>query len=169
MRFSRISAALGVIAITSLCFAPVSAQRGQGQANRPPKPPQGNSGANRGGGKPASAPTKPPRSHSVTRIESHPQLAQRLTDLLPVTNPPMTLAMAADGFKNQGQFIAALHVSHNLADRGVTFLGLKDLMTGPDKLSLGQSIKKLSPQADADAAVSAAQHQADDDEKVIAN
>jgi len=39
----------------------------------------------------------------------------------------MTLNEASKGFKNQGQFIAALHVSQNL---GIPFADLKTAMTG---------------------------------------
>ena len=39
----------------------------------------------------------------------------------------MTLDQASLGFKNQGQFIAALHVSQNL---GIPFADLKTAMTG---------------------------------------
>ena len=62
----------------------------------------------------ADHPSKPPhdgsKPHSSTiaaRIESHPHLASRLRLMLP---QGMTLETAASGFKNQGQFIAALHV-----------------------------------------------------------
>jgi len=39
----------------------------------------------------------------------------------------MSLNQASKGFKNQGQFIAALHVSQNL---GIPFADLKTAMTG---------------------------------------
>src|SRR5712691_6002550 len=45
------------------------------------------------------------------QIAANPALVTRLQPLLP---SGMTLASAAAGFKNQGQFIAALHVSQNL-------------------------------------------------------
>lgn len=53
----------------------------------------------------------------------------------------MALAEAAMGFKNQGQFIAALHVSHNL---NISSDQLKmDMMTNHD--SLGAAIRNLRP------------------------
>jgi len=45
-------------------------------------------------------------------IRSFPESSQRLLG----NNPPGTnLQSAATGFKNLGQFVAAVHVSHNLA------------------------------------------------------
>jgi hypothetical protein len=73
-----------------------------------------------------------------SRLASNPNLSSRLQALLP---PNTTLADAAMGFKNQGQFIAALHVSHNL---GIDFNALKmDMLTSHD--SLGTAIKALRP------------------------
>jgi hypothetical protein len=62
----------------------------------------------------------------------------------------MTLAQASSGFRNQGQFIAALHVSQN---HNILFADLKQAMTGPDALSLGQAIRTLRPTLNADDAV----------------
>ena len=50
---------------------------------------------------------------------------------------------AASGFKNQGQFIAALHVAHNL---GIPFADLKSRMTGATPVSLGKAIQELRPE-----------------------
>lgn len=73
------------------------------------------------------------------RLERNPELKARLESLLPAgTN----LTTAASGFKNQGQFIAALHVSQNL---GIPFNDLKARMTGSDPMSLGQAIHDLRP------------------------
>ena len=99
----------------------------------------------------------------------------------------MTLDQASLGFKNQGQFIAALHVSRNL---GIPFADLKTAMTGirpttttgttggtttgttggstpgttppttQTTMSLGQAIKKLRPSANATTATATAEHQA---------
>jgi len=71
-----------------------------------------------------------------------PQLNAKIAALLP---PNMTLDAASAGFKNQGQFIAALHVSRNL---GIPFDALKNNMT-VRHMSLGQSIQDLSRGADA--------------------
>src|SRR5437870_1692851 len=45
------------------------------------------------------------------RIEHNPELKARVSGLLPAGTD---LKTAANGFKNQGQFIATLHVSKNL-------------------------------------------------------
>jgi hypothetical protein len=77
----------------------------------------------------------------ATRIASDTKLAAHLTPLLP---PGMTLATAAAGFKNEGQFVAALHVSKNL---NIPFIELKDRMTAGE--SLGAAIHALKPDLDA--------------------
>lgn len=71
------------------------------------------------------------------------KLAARLQALLPAG---MTLEQAAEGFRNQGQLVAAIRVSNNL---GIPFEDLKTSMV-TDGLSLGQSIQQLRPTADAD-------------------
>jgi hypothetical protein len=104
------------------------------------------------------------------KISSKPNLSSKLQTMLP---KDMTLNQASQGFKNQGQFIAALHVSQNLK---IPFAELKTAMTGIDPtlpagttqqpaptMSLGQAIQKLRPSADADGAVSTAEHQASTD------
>jgi hypothetical protein len=74
-----------------------------------------------------------------TRLSNNPGLSSRLQPLLP---PNTTLQSAASGFKNQGQFIAALHVSQNL---NIPFSQLKADMTGSGHDSLGQAIHALRP------------------------
>ena len=69
----------------------------------------------------------------------------------------MTLDQAAAGFKNQGQFIAALHVSKNL---NIPFDKLKAEMTGGDHDSLGKAIQDLQPAANAKSAAKTAEAQA---------
>ena len=51
----------------------------------------------------------------------------------------MTLEEASAGFRNQGQFLAALNASKN---QGVKFADLQTAMT-TDGLSLGQAVKQL--------------------------
>jgi len=73
------------------------------------------------------------------RIERNTALKTKVEGMLPAgTN----LKTAASGFRNQGQFIAALHVSKNL---GIPFDQLKAKMTGSDPMSLGQAIHALKP------------------------
>ena len=76
-----------------------------------------------------------------SRLASNMILSSRLQSLLP---PNTKLQTAASGFKSQGQFIAALHVSHNL---NIPFDRLKtDMTTKHD--SLGEAIRKLRPDLD---------------------
>ena len=106
-------------------------------------------------------------------------LGARIEKMLP---KGMTLDAASDGFKNQGQFIAAVHVSQNL---GIPFVNLKATMLGTPlpgstpppgstlpgstlppstssttPKSLGQAIKTLRPTADASAEAQRAETQA---------
>ena len=83
-------------------------------------------------------------------LAQNTQLSAKLSSLLPAgTN----LQTAASGFRNLGQFVAAVHVSHNL---GIPFDQLKCTelatadacsgMTVPSKGShLGQAIQTLKP------------------------
>jgi hypothetical protein len=48
---------------------------------------------------------------------------------------------AASGFRNLGQFVAAVNASYT--NTNVPFRSLKALMTGPEKMSLGQAVKQL--------------------------
>jgi hypothetical protein len=94
----------------------------------------------------AASGNKPERF--VGRLTSDMNLSARLTALLP---PGTTLANAATGFKNEGQFIAALHVAKNL---NIPFADLKDRVTAGE--SLGAAIHELKPAMDVKAADSAA-------------
>jgi hypothetical protein len=67
----------------------------------------------------------------------NPQLRARLESMLP---SGVMLEQAAAGFRNQGQFIAALQQSQN---HDLSFGDLKTAMTGDNALSLGQAMRKL--------------------------
>lgn len=67
------------------------------------------------------------------------------TELQPLVPPGATLAGAAAGFRNEGQFVAALHVAHNL---NIPFEQLKTKMTGDNALSLGKAVQALRPNLD---------------------
>lgn len=62
----------------------------------------------------------------------------------------MTLATAATGFRNEGQFVAALLVAKNL---NIPFIELKDRMTAGE--SLGAAIHAVKPDLDGKAIESA--------------
>jgi hypothetical protein len=91
------------------------------------------------------------------RLTSNAKLASKLQSLLP---PGTDLQAAAAGFKNLGQFVAAVHVSHNL---GIPFDQLKAKMTGPGAESLGKAIHELKPDANSKAETKKAETEAHDD------
>ena len=141
-----------IVGVAALTFASASpALAGQ----RGPHPTPASAAAAHAASAPKT-PTPAPHPAPVTvpaKIAANPALAARLQGLLP---PGTTLATAATGFKNQGQFIAALHVSHNL---NIPFAQLKAEMTGTDHDSLGQAIHELKPTVDSKTAVKTADHQ----------
>ena len=106
-------------------------------------------------------------------LSQNTKLASNLQTLLPSGTDLQT---AAQGFKNLGQFVAAVHVSHNLA---IPFDCLKADMTdtapastatcpagtgtGSKSLSLGASVEALKPtmsKSDAQSAAKTAEQQA---------
>jgi hypothetical protein len=91
------------------------------------------------------------------RLASNTKLASKLQSLLP---PGTDLQAASQGFKNLGQFVAAVHVSHNL---GIPFDQLKAKMTGPNAESLGKAIHELKPDANAKAETKKAESEAHQD------
>ena len=105
------------------------------------------------------------------RIEQNDKLKAKLTTLL--GSPDLKLAAA--GFKNEGQFIAALHVSKNL---GIPFDQLKAKMVGTAATattaatspeSLGKAIHDLKPtlpETDVKKEADKAVDQAKEDEKI---
>jgi len=101
--------------------------------------------ANAGGQPKAGAKGKPGQAgkHAKTgktvaqQLESRTKLSAKLSQLLPAGTD---LKAAAEGFKNLGQFVAAVHVSKNL---GIAFSDLKAKMM--DGASLGAAIKALRP------------------------
>ena len=142
-----------------LMVAPIFAQRGQGIGHVPggiTGPANGNANgplrgtvdgtasqtsaasvgkgqANRGAGGPAD---------SVLNVTQNAALSSHLQPLLPKGT---TLSAAAAGFENEGQFVAALHVAHNL---DIPFDQLKARMTGTNPISLGKAIQTLKPDLD---------------------
>jgi hypothetical protein len=76
------------------------------------------------------------------RVSQNPGLSAQLQPLLPAG---ATLAGAAAGFRNEGQFVAALHAAHNL---NIPFDQFKAAMTGSNPVSLGKAIEELRPNLD---------------------
>jgi hypothetical protein len=81
---------------------------------------------------------------AASHLERQPELVRRVAPLVPEGLTPQE---AAAGFRNWGQFVAALQVSKNL---GIPFADLKSLMTGPENLSLGKAIQQLRPELSAE-------------------
>ncbi len=124
----------------------VWAQRGHGGGAGGPQggPPQSPASVNRSAGarSAGAGPAAGPKANAMevgARVASNPALSTRLQPLLPAG---MNLQTAAEGFRNQGQFIAALHVCRNL---NIPFADLKTAMTGANPLSLGKAIQQLRP------------------------
>jgi hypothetical protein len=90
------------------------------------------------------------------KLQRNTNLASKLQSRLPAgTN----LELAAAGFRNLGQFVAAVNVSNNL---GIPFAELKTRMVDRD-MSLGQAIQDARPRTtDTAVVVSRAEHDADD-------
>jgi hypothetical protein len=90
------------------------------------------------------------------------RLATKLEGLLGLNGPSAlsTLQTDAKGFKNLGQFVAAVHVSHNL---NIPFDQLKAKVTGGE--SLGDAIHDLKPDMNAKNEVKRAQQEAKEDLK----
>ena len=99
-------------------------QKDHGQANRPPEP---NKSAHSG------------KDVVGTRLRENPDLASKLQSMLPAG---MNVEDAANGFKNFGQFVAAVHVSKNL---NIPFDQLKGAMI-TNHMSLGDAIHALKPE-----------------------
>lgn len=87
------------------------------------------------------------------KLQKNTKLAAKLQARLPVGTD---LMLAAAGFKNLGQFVAAVNVSNNLQ---IPFADLKTSMV-TEGLSLGQSIQALRPAASATVEASRAEYDA---------
>jgi hypothetical protein len=135
----RISAYLAIITVaTALAWG----QRGHG----------GGAGVNGGHGAPVKFPPKTATGTGVAggarvpnvsaRVAGNAALSARIQPLLPAGT---TVSTAAAGFRSQGQFLAAVHVSKNL---GIPFDQLKTEMTGTSHASLGSAIRDLRPALD---------------------
>lgn len=88
-------------------------------------------------------------------LQQNTKLADNVAKLLPAGTD---LKLAADGFKNLGEFVAAAHVSNNL---GIPFADLKAKILGGE--SLGGAIQALRPEADGLIEARKARARAEDD------
>jgi len=167
------------LAAVACCFSlsPAFAQHphggGAGGSHGPAMSGGTDHGNANGSGKGAAA------SSPTELLTDKPKFDSKLTSKLQAKGllPTGTdLKDACSGFKNLGQCIAAIHVSHN---HDIPFACLKAHMTGTppatgtacpagtgsSKMSLGKSIQALSPKTDAKEATKTAQKQSDADIK----
>jgi len=106
----------------------------------------------------SASPTRTPSSTTTLtpvqqKLQRNTNLAGKLETRLPKGTDLMT---AAEGFRNLGQFVAAVNVSNNL---GIDFVNLKTSMVD-DGLSLGQAIQTWKPTANSTQQASLAESQA---------
>ena len=138
--------------------SPAFAQHGgHGPAGRGASPsttrggsPDGQSAAHEGKNAPPDAGKKTPGE----LLKDNTRLAANLQALLPKGTD---LQAAASGFKNLGQFVAAVHVSSNL---GIPFDSLRAKLTGTHPASLGHAIQDLRPSSDSKTETTKAEAQA---------
>src|SRR5262245_46322319 len=138
----RISMRLVLCLLAAAAFAalPVYAQHGGGHGGG-----AGGPGASMGNSHSSAADnhsSAASNSHSGAKtpdqlLSQNSKLSNKLLSFFPAGTTQAQLQQAAQGFKNLGQFVAAVHVSHNL---GIPFDQLKSKMIGPPKESLGQAI-----------------------------
>jgi hypothetical protein len=160
MRLRNLSVGLALLSFTSAPLLAAGPKTTNGPKGGPKAPTTTTSPAPKTHGNPHSAPTTTttttPLNPIAQKIASKPNLSNKVLTMLP---SGMTLDQASQGFKNQGQFIAALHVSQNL---NIPFVQLRKLMVVEHK-SLGQAIQTLRGTTDAEHAASKAQRQANAD------
>lgn len=109
----------------------------------------------------ATTPTSSTSTGSTTtltpvqqKLQHNTKLADKLAGRLPENT---NLMDAAKGFKNLGQFVAAVNVSNNL---GLSFTDLKTRMV-TDGMSLGQAIQDLKKTANGETEAAKAETEAD--------
>lgn len=146
LRFGNVFRA-GVV-LSLIAGLPVSAQGKSGGGH-------GASGREHGKGSKGST-MEGPKKTPDQMFEKDTKLSTKLQDLLA---PGTDLQLAAAGFKNLGQFVAAVHVSRNL---GIPFDQLKAQMVD-NKLSLGAAIQVLKPTVDAEEEAEKGEDQADEE------
>jgi hypothetical protein len=106
--------------------------------------------------------SKPAEMKVANALDRDPYLTSVVKPLLP---PRMTMTNAAMGFKNERDFIAALHISKNL---GIPFDQIKTKMTAAHRMSLTDSLRDIRSnmsKKDAKTEVKKAEEQAKGDEK----
>jgi hypothetical protein len=156
----KVNVLFGAAAMVAFMTSPVFAQHGHGGGM------SGGSSSMHGSDHSSSDHGKADSGHDADhsghksisqKLAANPKLASKLQSLLPAGTDLQT---AASGFKNLGQFVAAVHVSHNL---GIPFDQLKAKMLGPPSESLGKAIHDLKPTANAKTETKKAESEAHQD------
>src|SRR5438876_7524730 len=112
--YARDARGNGVVAAHSTQFIASATSftgQGRGHANPPTPPSKPNtppSGAN------SAKPNTPPPDKGPMTPQQHLTAQTKLADKLQTLIPGTPVLTAADTFTNFGQFVAAVHVSHNL-------------------------------------------------------
>ncbi len=105
-----------------------------------------------------------PMIPASVRLANHPALSAALSARLgPLLPAGMSIQTAATGFRNLGQFVAAVNAAHDL---NIPFAQFQAKMTGPNAESLGHAIHDLQPNLSTQAVkadVKLAKRQARDD------
>src|SRR6516165_6731419 len=103
--------ALGFVALAALAALPVYSQHGHGSGAHSGMGSAHSSDSSHGDSADAKGGSNNSSSSISEKLSDNTKLADKLKGLLPSgTN----LETAAKGFKNLGQFVAAVHASHNL-------------------------------------------------------
>lgn len=153
--------ALGLAAVAAFSALPIYAQHGHGGGANPgmsnahstSSSSNGKSADGKGGSNNSSA--------SISeKLTDNTKLASKLEHLLGPNTSLQMLQSDAQGFKNLGQFVAAVHVAHNL---DIPFDQLRAKMMGPPKESLGKAIEQLKPTANSKTETKKANDQAKED------
>ena len=96
-------------------------------------------------------------------LQQNKNLSSKLNAILTKEGLTSTqIQQAPSGFKNLGQYVAAVHVSQNL---GISFYELKSYMMSGHGHSLGQAIQASKPDVDSQAEFKKGLKQADEDIK----
>lgn len=165
MKRTKVIMLLSVFAITlAYGVLPAFAQRGHaggiggGTRMEPPSGGMGAPATSRANHGPYNLPAMGERKTPEQLLSQNTKLSARLQSLLAVGTSPQA---AARGFNNLGQFVAAVHVSHNL---GIPFSQLKAEMAGSG-MSLGKAIHQLKPNVNAKSELKRARKEAKEDLK----
>lgn len=147
-----------IFAAAVLAFSASVAGFAQGRGTPPSPPPKVTQGKpttppGQGRSTPTPKTTQPKSTTTPKPLVVKPALAGQLQPLLP---PNTDIALVSQGFRNLGQFVAAVHVSNNL---GIPFDTLRTRLV-TDNWSLGQAVKTLKPDVDANAETVKAERQA---------